>query len=195
MGPSAWDHLACLRLDEALNAKRKRASLPGSGSFPGQCGHDRRTDGGSKASASVPAGFGGVRAVVPNGDVVEGGAAGGYRHRRVQERGQRTYPLAENLVEASGEASPKRSHGASAADHRSLTIDVDVVAGDRVGIARNVGEAASDEFAGIHGWRTVGMGLISWVCGKVAYPSAGRAFLIRHFVPDHLVAVLAPDGR
>src|SRR5712692_7515630 len=145
MGPSSREHLACLRLDEALNAKRKRASLPGSGSFPGQCGHDRRTDGGSKASASVPAGFGGVRAVVPNGDVVEGGAAGGYCHLRVQERGQRAYPLAENLVEPGGQASPKRSHGASAADHRSLTIHVDVVAGDRVGIARNVGEAASDE--------------------------------------------------
>src|SRR5216683_4255774 len=191
MGPSSSDHLSCLPLAETLNSKLKGGSVL-SGSFPSQCRRNRRADRGSPASAGVPAGLGRKLAVVPAGDVVE--SAVDRRDLRVDERSERTRPLANHLIDTSGEASPKRSNGARAADHRSLSIDVDVVSRDRVGISRNIRDAAPDEMAGIRRWRHVGSGLVSWLGEKVAYASARRAFLIRHFIPDDLAAIVAVGG-
>lgn len=48
---------------------------------------------------------------------------------------QSAYSLAKGLVDTSGEASPKWGHSACAAYYGSLSVDVDVVARDRVGIS------------------------------------------------------------
>src|SRR5260370_34964416 len=99
-----------------------------------------------------------MRAVVTAGDVVEG--AVDRRDLRVHKRGQRAYSLAEHLVDASGEAGPEWGHGARAPDHRSLSIDVYVVPGDRVSIPRNIRDAAPHEMPGLYRWRHVGSGLL-----------------------------------
>src|SRR5260370_456379 len=133
-----------------------------------------------------------MRAVVSAGDVVEG--AVDRRDLRVHKRGQRAHSLAEHLVDASGEAGPEWRHGACAPDHRSLSIDIYVVTRDRVGIPRNIRDAAAHEIAGIYGWRHVGSGLVSRLGEKVAYASPRRAFLVRHFVPYDLGGVLTVCG-
>src|SRR5206468_7319784 len=94
-----------------------------------------------------------------------------------------------------GEAGPERGHGARASDHRSLSIDIDVVTGHRIGIPRNIRDAPPNEIAGIHGCGHLGIGLISRFGEKVAYTSSRGAFLVRHFVPDHLSAVPTVRGR
>src|SRR5260370_39878970 len=191
MGPSSSDYLDFRPFAEAPNQKSKRPSVDGGG-FPDERRGDRRADRGSPAGAGVPAGLGWERTVVARGDVVEG--AVDRRELGVDERSQRAYPLAKHLVDASREAGPKRGHGARAPDHRSLSIDVNVVTGDRVGIPRNIRHAAPDEIAGIYRRRHVGSGLGSRLGEKGAYASARGAFLVCHFVPDDLCAVLAVGG-
>src|SRR5260370_29887730 len=156
---------------------------------------DRRADWRPQAGAGVPAGPSGKRAIVPASDVVEG--AVDLCDLRIQERGQRADPLAEDLVDARSEASPKRSDSAGAADHGSLPINVDVVTGDRVGIPGNIREAAPDEIPGIDRWRHVqvwGVRLVRWLGEKVAHAAAALAVLISHFGPDDFPAVFVVGG-
>src|SRR5260370_36229718 len=191
MGPSSSDYLDFRPFAEAPNQKSKRPA-GGGGGFPDGRRGDRRADRGSPAGAGVPAGLGWERTVVARGDVVEG--AVDRRELGVDKRSQRAYPLAKHLVDASREAGPKRGHGACAPDHRSLSIDVNVVTGDRVGIPRNIRDAAANEIAGIYGWRHVGSGLVSRLGEKGAYASARGALLVCHFVPDDLGVVLTIGG-
>src|SRR5258708_27208950 len=73
-------------------------------------------------------------------------------------------------------------------------MEVNGGAGDRVGIPRNIRDAAANEIAGIYRWRHAGSGLVSRLGEKVAYASPRRAFLVCHFVPDDLGVVLTVGG-
>jgi len=61
----------------------------------------------------------------------------------VEERRESANSLARILVDAGGKSGPERSDGAGATDHGSLSINVNVVATDRVGISGNIRNAAA----------------------------------------------------
>src|SRR5260370_41921336 len=125
----------------------KKASALGARDLPSHSRSDPRADGCSPARAGIPPGPGREGAVVAIGDVVEGAVNG--RDLGVKERGQRPNALAEQLVDAGGEASPKRSNGAPASDGGSLAINVDVVAGNGVRISPSLGDSHSNKIAGV----------------------------------------------
>ncbi len=136
--------------------------------------------------------MGRIGAIVAARDVVE--SAVDRRNLGVDERRKSADFLAEDLVDAGGESGPQRSDGAGTADHGSLSVNVNVVAGDRVGISGNIRNAAADEMAGIDGSGHVCVGLIGGLGEKLTDATAGGALLICHFVPDGFAAVLIIGG-
>src|SRR5258705_13404615 len=99
-----------------------------------------------------------IGAIVAGGDVVE--SAVDRRNLGVDERRKSADFLAEDLVDTGGGSGPQRSDGAGTARHGSLSVNLNVVARDPVGISGNNRNAPADGMAGIDRSGHVCVGLV-----------------------------------
>ena len=131
--------------------------------------------------AGVPAGPRRVLAVVALRDVVEAGAP----EQRIQPRLREPDRRPELLVESRDQPGPQRRDGARAADRLVGAVDPDRVAGLRVGIAADVGNATT-RLVAVDVVGNLGGRLVARERELAADAAAGGA--VAGIVPDRLGA-------